>query len=753
MSLKDFKIKQSDIDTKGVVGAPDVLSGTATENKMIFDRLIRDAVRNYYNDLVDALEQYGVESIAQNAGKVKKLRLNDDGYLEVSEDGVTFKVAGSGGHKIVGQDNKPLPDRTTMWFQNAEVTDSGSSTVVRTKPDWTDVKNKPLVGEKTAFFEWSEGYVPEDWVGPNEWRGFYKVSSTPLSREELVGCVVEYTTADGIKGEVTITEEMIDEVKNGEVLVAYINDYVDIYLGIPICSVETTFELGTLEMVLDRGLWVAYDDPGVGDTITKISKVSGETWDKALMPKIEKGDLPPIAWEDLENRPFGETVYEDDCELLPKPEIAFTAPTIVGNYEFCKLSSRALRYEQLMKTVFKASLQNATAEATIDTGSVYQQTDEFVHFYLGPFFLGDVETGDYAYIAAYKAGDLTVPGGGVITVPEEGLYIGKPIGSSFPFNMEFALNGPNKYYYLHIGYVCDEGVKKIDEKFLPERDTDEVKFTKDLITTYEIGSISLENGQAVIPAEGKTLQEVWDTIFVTELPPTVEEPKVTLGAQKFKAYEVGEKVETTYNVELSAGKYSYGPDTGITASAWSVKDTLGVELTSSVGAFSTLVVRDNTSYSITATATHGAGAIPFTNLGNEYPEGQIAAGEKSATSAAITGYRNGFYGTAADKEAAIDSSFVRGLANKSGKTPAAGNVWNLAIPVGAMRIVFAYPATIRDVSSVLDVNGLNAEIKSAFTKYTVSVEGANGYEGIDYKVCVLDRAAATTEANTFKITI
>lgn len=736
MSLKDFKIKQSDIDTKGVVGAPDVLSGTAAENKMIFDRLIRDAVRNYYNDLVDALEQYGVESIAQNAGKVKKLRLNDDGYLEVSEDGVTFKVAGSGGHKIVGQDNKLLPDRTTMWFQNAEVTDSGSSTVVRTKPDWTDVKNKPLVGEKTAFFEWSEGYVPEDWVGPNEWRGFYKVSSTPLSREELVGCVVEYTTADGINGEVTITEEMIDEVKNGEVLVAYINDYVDIYLGIPICSVETTFELGTLEMVLDRGLWVAYDDPGVGDTITKISKVSGETWDKALMPKIEKEDLPPVPWELIEDKPFGEVVIEDSFTTRENMPIAFTAFTGFSSYEYTKVSELTLSYEQLMKTVFTATVDGTYSGTIENEGSVLDRSEQYTHFILGIYGYPT----DLPFIVAYQAGEITMYNGKTFIAPSAGTYFGRHPSETFP-------NG------AVIGFRCDEGVKKIDEKYLPERDTDEVKFTKDLITTYEIGSISLENGQAVIPAEGKTLQEVWDTIFVTELPPTVEEPKVLLTVPEAKAYEVGEKVTPSYSAALSAGKYSYGPDTGITASAWSVKDTKGVELTSIVGAFSELTVRDDTSYSITATANHRAGAIPFTNLGNEYPEGQIVGGEKSATSAAITGYRNGFYGTAADKEAAIDSSFVRSLASKSGKTPAAGNVWNLAIPVGAMRIAFAYPATIRDVSSVLDVNGLNAEIKSAFTKYTVSVEGANGYAGIDYKVYVLDRAAATTEANTFKITI
>lgn len=46
----------------------------------------------------------------------------------------------------------------------------------------------------------------------------------------------------------------------------------------------------------------------------------------------------------------------------------------------------------------------------------------------------------------------------------------------------------------------------------------------------------------------------------------------------------------------------------------------------------------------------------------------------------------------------------------------------------------AYPATLRDVSSVQDVNGMNAEVKTAFTKTVVSVEGANGYQAIDYNM-------------------
>ena len=101
----------------------------------------------------------------------------------------------------------------------------------------------------------------------------------------------------------------------------------------------------------------------------------------------------------------------------------------------------------------------------------------------------------------------------------------------------------------------------------------------------------------------------------------------------------------------------------------------------------------------------------------------------------------------------MNSALVRSLSGKSGKALAAGNSFNLAIPVGAIRVVFAYPATLRDVSSVQDVNGMNAEVKTAFTKTVVSVEGANGYQAIDYKVYVMDMANANDTANTYKVTI
>ena len=90
---------------------------------------------------------------------------------------------------------------------------------------------------------------------------------------------------------------------------------------------------------------------------------------------------------------------------------------------------------------------------------------------------------------------------------------------------------------------------------------------------------------------------------------------------------------------------------------------------------------------------------------------------------------------------------------KSGGALKAGSKFSITIPVGALRVVFAYPATLRDVSSVLDVNGLGAEIKSGFTQSTVSVEGADGYTAIEYKVYTLDFANANDTANTYNVTI
>ena len=279
-----------------------------------------------------------------------------------------------------------------------------------------------------------------------------------------------------------------------------------------------------------------------------------------------------------------------------------------------------------------------------------------------------------------------------------------------------------------------------------------VYFDKDLVTTSAVGNITLTNGQATIAAAGKNLKQVFDTIFVKEKNPSVTQPSVEVSLAGAGAKEVGTKVTPSYTAKFNAGKYEFGPATGCSITSWSVTDTNNAEpLNTAIGSFAEITVADDTNYKVTAIGNFSEGAIPVTNVGNEYAAGKIAAGSNSATSSAITGYRNSFYGTLTEK-GELTSDIIRSL-GKSNKALINGSTFSITVPVGAMRVVFAYPATLRDVTSVKDVNGLNAEISSAFRKSTLSVEGLNNFQGIDYKVYVTDFAEAVATANTYNVTI
>ena len=158
-------------------------------------------------------------------------------------------------------------------------------------------------------------------------------------------------------------------------------------------------------------------------------------------------------------------------------------------------------------------------------------------------------------------------------------------------------------------------------------------------------------------------------------------------------------------------------------------------------------------YKLTAEIAYDASTVaPLNNLKVEVPSLKIAAGSKSATSAAITSYRNVFYGSVTSKGDAPTSSVIRALGNKSNANWNKGKTFNCPEAVGAMRVIIAVPATLT-CTSIKDVNGLNAEALSAFTKITVNVEGANGYTAIPYNVYYKDNAAACDKANNWAVTL
>ena len=296
-------------------------------------------------------------------------------------------------------------------------------------------------------------------------------------------------------------------------------------------------------------------------------------------------------------------------------------------------------------------------------------------------------------------------------------------------------------------YVYDGGAwKALDGNY----DAENVYFDADLIATAPIGVVTIPaSGSTTISAEGKNVKQVLSSILAQEKNPTATKPSATITLTNAKAYEVGTTLNPAYTTKFNAGSYTYGPATGITASSYSVSDGTTTKDTAN-GSFDTLTVGDSTNYKLSLTVAYGNGAIPKTNLGNDYAAAQIKAGNATATSGAITGYRSFFYGVD-DTDTAIDSALIRGLTN--GGAYGAKTLATFGAHAGAKRVIVAVPANKTGVTKVLMPSAMNADATANFIQQAnVNVEGVNGYTATAYKVWVY--APASIDASeTYSITL
>lgn len=281
---------------------------------------------------------------------------------------------------------------------------------------------------------------------------------------------------------------------------------------------------------------------------------------------------------------------------------------------------------------------------------------------------------------------------------------------------------------------------------------DDVLLEAPLTYTANIGVKTVPaSGSGTIGSAGGTLLAALNEILATAKDPTVTNPSVSISLTGAGAKEVGTSFTPSYSVSFNAGSYQYGPATGITAT-YAVSDTASHTATAASGSFAAFTVGDTTNYKVSVTATHTEGAVPKNNLGSEVPSKKIASGTKSATSGTVTGYRNSFWGSVTSKDGTPTSAVIRGLSGKKGGAISAGNTGDADEAVGAMRVIIAVPSP-RTITSIKDVNGLNAEAFSAFTHITVNVEGVNGYEAKTYNVYYKDNAAANDKANKWHFTV
>lgn len=291
--------------------------------------------------------------------------------------------------------------------------------------------------------------------------------------------------------------------------------------------------------------------------------------------------------------------------------------------------------------------------------------------------------------------------------------------------------------YSYTSYVYDNGNWRATDG---NYDAENVYFSEDLTYTVAIGTLSKPSSSATLAAKGRSVKQVLSSILAKEAYPKATQPSVTVTLTDSGEYEVGSSFTPKYSVTFKAGSYTYGPATGVTATAYNVSDSSGATADTKTGSFSQFTVLDSTNYKVSATADHSGGAMPVTNIGNEYPSVKISSGTtKEASSGAVTGYRKWFVYVGSSLNT-IDSTFVRNAASQ-GNAKNAATIESLNIPGGTKRVMIALPAGTgytKTLKSVVDIDGMGLEIIGNFTPKQVEVMGVDGAHPMVYNIWYTD---------------
>ncbi len=326
--------------------------------------------------------------------------------------------------------------------------------------------------------------------------------------------------------------------------------------------------------------------------------------------------------------------------------------------------------------------------------------------------------------------------------------------------------------YSHTGYVyTEQGWAAMDGNY----DAENVYFDEDILVTTKIGTIqTLTNGQATLSAKGKNLKTVLSSLMAERKNPSATLPSGTIeltnNGNKNHVVEVGSTVTPAWKATFSAGSYTYGPATGVTATAATVylstddTNTASIDANSmnnKTGSLSPFAVADDTKHYVKVTYGWNAGtSTPVDNFGDEYTNTtnnlpiQAASGKSDTSTYYIQGYRKAFYGSKTSP-VELTSANLRQLANSN----AADATLTVTVVDGAKQVIIAVPAN-RVVTKVEDQEAFGTDIFSEFTKLTgdnaISVGGADatataiGNYSTAYNVYVYEPSTALG-ANTYTV--
>ena len=332
-----------------------------------------------------------------------------------------------------------------------------------------------------------------------------------------------------------------------------------------------------------------------------------------------------------------------------------------------------------------------------------------------------------------------------------------------------AKNSYTAFIYTENGWAALDG----------NYDANNVYFDEDLLVTTKIGTIqTLTNGQAILPAKGKTLKQVFSSLIAEKKNPTATLPYGTVELTNFEngnyIVEVGEVITPTWKTTFNSGSYSYGPATGVTptqakvylSSSSSTQYTINAgEMNNKAGSLSAIRIEDTSTkhyakvdYGWTQGTTNPVnnfGEI-YTNVSNNLPI-QAASGKTDTSTYYIQGYRKAFYGSRISP-IELNSHNIRSLADNSNSS---NTSFTMSIDQGATQVIIAVPGG-RIVKKVADNGAFGQDVLDAFDRYTgsskIKVGGADatsanigGYASY-YNVYVYN-PSTPLGANTYTVTL
>lgn len=303
--------------------------------------------------------------------------------------------------------------------------------------------------------------------------------------------------------------------------------------------------------------------------------------------------------------------------------------------------------------------------------------------------------------------------------------------------------GPNDVLFLdnrEIGWIAKDGSTVMS-----------TSRTQEAITVNGVTGLGIANGATI--SAGTSLDEFVRMVVQKAIPATYTKPSVSIannGGQASGNVEAG----TTISPKLKATftKNDAGDLVSIAIKQNGTDVATGTE--SPLDYNGEGIVIGDESITFSASATYGDAPVKTNNLGAESTENWFAGGTVNSSNYVVTGKRNLFYGTGVGTVPEVNSAMVRGLVNKK-LAPAQGTAFNINVAVGQQYIVFAYPASLRDVNNVTYVEANDSGMASNFEKLVIDVAdargGANGI--MSYKVYTYEMAVPAAAAMTFKVTI